>query len=86
MTHLARVFQSGNSQAVRLPKEFRFSVDRVEVTQEGDALILRPHVDQKEPWASMKQALRRSGGDDFGAGGRDQPAPQDRPGLDTVFE
>ena len=29
MPHLARVFQSGNSQAVRLPKEFRFNVDRV---------------------------------------------------------
>ncbi len=35
-----------NSQAVRLPKEFRFNVDRVEITQEGDALILRPHVEQ----------------------------------------
>lgn len=86
MAHLARVFQSGNSQAVRLPKEFRFSVDRVEVTQEGDALVLRPHVGQKEPWASLKQALRRSAGSDFEAGGRGQPAPQDRPDLDAVFE
>jgi hypothetical protein len=30
MPHIARVFQSGNSQAVRLPKEFRFNVDRVD--------------------------------------------------------
>ncbi len=42
MPQYARVFQSGNSQAVRLPKEFRFDVDQVEVTREGDAVILRP--------------------------------------------
>ncbi len=45
MRHLARVFHPGNSQTVRLPKEFRFNVERVEITQEGDALILRPHVE-----------------------------------------
>lgn len=86
MVRFARVFQLGNSQVVRLPEEFRFSVDRVEVTREGGAVILRPHVDQKEPWASLRQALRRSGGNHFGAGGRDWPAPQDRPDLDTAFE
>ena len=37
----ARVFQSGNSQAVRLPKEFRFSADRVEIFRRGDEVILR---------------------------------------------
>lgn len=36
----ARVFKSGNSQAVRLPKEFRFDVDEVEVTRRGDDIIL----------------------------------------------
>lgn len=38
---LARVFQSGNSQAVRLPKEFRFDVDQVEIFRRGDEIILR---------------------------------------------
>lgn len=38
---LARVFQSGNSQAVRLPKEFRFDVDEVEIFRRGDEIILR---------------------------------------------
>lgn len=37
----ARVFQSGNSQAVRLPKEFRFSSDRVEIIRRGNEVILR---------------------------------------------
>ncbi len=39
---VARVFQSGNSQAVRLPKEFRFDVDEVEILRRGDEVVLRP--------------------------------------------
>ena len=38
----ARVFMSGRSQAVRLPKEFRFDVDRVVVRREGRHVILSP--------------------------------------------
>ncbi len=38
---IARVFQSGNSQAVRLPKEFRLNVDQVEIFRRGDEIILR---------------------------------------------
>ena len=86
MAHLARVFQSGNSQAVRLPKEFRLDVDRVEITQEGDAIILRPHVEEVEPWASVKAAISRGFSDDFLAQGREQPDMQERDGLDAVFK
>ena len=42
MAHIAKVFQSGNSQAVRLPKDFRLDVSEVEITREGDALTLAP--------------------------------------------
>ena len=38
----AKVFWTGRSQAVRLPKEFRFDTDIVRVHREGDALILEP--------------------------------------------
>jgi antitoxin VapB len=37
----ARVFKSGNSQAVRLPKEFRFHSKEVEIVRRGDEVILR---------------------------------------------
>jgi antitoxin VapB len=37
----ARVFKSGNSQAVRLPKEFRFSGAEVEIFRRGDEIVLR---------------------------------------------
>lgn len=40
---LASVFKNGRNQAVRLPKEFEFEgVSEVEITREGDALVLRP--------------------------------------------
>ncbi len=38
----ARVFMSGRSQAVRLPKEFRFDVDRVIIRREGRHVVLSP--------------------------------------------
>lgn len=38
----AKVFQQGNSQAVRLPKEFRFSEDEVYIKREGDTVVLLP--------------------------------------------
>jgi antitoxin VapB len=37
----AKVFRSGNSQAVRLPKEFRFATDEVEIFRRGDEVVLR---------------------------------------------
>jgi len=43
-THLlrARIFKNGRSQAVRLPKEFRFAGEEVSIRREGDAVILEP--------------------------------------------
>ncbi|MGR4842609.1 antitoxin [Rhizobium sp. LARHSG275] len=86
MPQYARVFQSGNSQAVRLPKEFRFDVDQVEVTREGDAVILRPRADRNMRWASLHSALERGLSDDFMAEGREQPEEQERPGLQDLFK
>ena len=37
----AKVFKSGNSQAVRLPKEFRLRGPEVEITRRGDEIVLR---------------------------------------------
>jgi len=42
LTQRARVFWSGRSQPVRLPKAFRLSVDQVEIRKDGDALVLEP--------------------------------------------
>jgi antitoxin VapB len=37
----ARVFRSGNSQAVRLPKQFRLTATEVEISRNGDEIVLR---------------------------------------------
>jgi antitoxin VapB len=73
----ARVFKSGNSQAVRLPKEFRFSVKEVEIYRRGREVVLRepPH-----NLSAAFAALAAMPGD-FMAGGRGDDVPQDREAL-----
>ncbi len=46
----AKVFTTGRSQAVRLPKAFRFATSEVTIERQGDAVILRPKVQTKDEW------------------------------------
>jgi len=69
----AKLFKSGRSQAVRLPKEFRFEGDEVMVTRLGAAVVLLP---KNHDWAVMFGALDGFG-EDFMAE-REQPALQER--------
>ena len=46
----AKIFITGRSQAVRLPKAFRFNTPEVTIERQGDAIILRPKVQSKEEW------------------------------------
>lgn len=73
----ARVFKSGNSQAVRLPKEFRFEVDEVDISRRGSEVILRL------PKRSLSRAFDAltSMPKDFMSGRRRDPKPQKRRGL-----
>jgi antitoxin VapB len=70
----AKVFQSGNSQAVRIPKEFHLEGGEVEIRRQGGSLILRP---RKESWAALIESLKMFT-DDFMEDGRRQPPTQDR--------
>ena len=70
----ARVFQSGNSQAVRLPKEFRFEADQVEIFRQGNDIVLR----QVPVNAAAVFDLLSSLPDDFMAEGRQDTPPQER--------
>ena len=42
MESVAKIFQNGRSQAVRLPKEFRFKGNEVKISKKGDMVILEP--------------------------------------------
>lgn len=61
----AKVFMSGRSQAVRLPKAFRFDTKEVTIERNGDAVIMRPKRTQDEWWAEVAQALEGFEGMDF---------------------
>jgi len=39
---IAKVFKNGRSQAVRIPKRFRFKTDQVSIRRKGDSIILTP--------------------------------------------
>ena len=74
--HTARLFQSGRSQAVRLPKEFRFAGTEVAVRHFGNGVLLLPLDD---PWQTLEEGLAA-----FEPGftlQREQPALQARPDI-----
>ena len=50
----AKVFKNGRSQAIRLPKECRFSSDEVIVNKIGDVVILLP---KENKWDSFMRAI-----------------------------
>ena len=50
----AKIFENGRSQAVRLPKKFRFNTDEVIVQQLGDAVILVP---KESMWQTFMDGL-----------------------------
>jgi antitoxin VapB len=77
----AKVFWSGRSQAVRLPKEFRFAGAEVRIRRHGNAVILEPLT---EDW-SWLDALAGKLDEDFVHAVNEQPLAQERGGLDELF-
>ena len=55
MTVMAKVFQNGRSQAIRIPKEFRVYTDEVCIDKIGDTLIIKPKIEKK--WDMFFDAL-----------------------------
>ena len=54
MTSIAKIFRNGASQAVRLPREFRFDVDEVCIKRIGSAVLLFP---RNAAWSLMGETL-----------------------------
>ena len=73
----AKLFENGRSQAVRLPKECRFSGDEVAVNKIGDIVILMP---KENKWGGFLNSLEMFS-DDFMSSGREQPPVQEREAL-----
>lgn len=74
----AKVFWSGRSQAVRLPREFRFDTEQVRIRRQGDALILEPI---RDDWGWL-DAVTGPVDADFEAAALARSDAQDRPELE----
>ena len=73
----AKLFENGRSQAVRLPKEYRFNGDEVAINKVGDIVILMP---KENKWSAFLNSLEPFS-DDFMSDGREQPVVQEREAL-----
>jgi antitoxin VapB len=73
----SKVFISGNSQAIRLPKEYQVEDKELFIKKVGSTIILFP---KNKPWEAFERSLKEFS-DDFMANGREQPEMQERKGL-----
>ena len=74
----AKLFRNGQSQAVRLPKEFRFKGDKILIKKIGNAVIL---FSIRNPWESLFNSLNKFSADFMES--REQPPQQER---EDIFE
>lgn len=75
MTTKAKVFSSGRSQAIRLPKEFRVSGKEVHLTRVPGGILIR----EGDPWDDFEESCRQLGDEFFQAmERRDRKTPQHR--------
>lgn len=77
----AKIFWSGRSQAVRLPKDFRFNGKEVRIRRHGNVVILEPLA---QSWAWL-DAISENLDDDFVNAVHEQFGSQERPELDKLF-
>ncbi len=68
----AKLFRNGESQAVRLPKEFRFAGNEVFIKRVGDAVVLLP---KAKSWDTLIESLAKFPADFMND--REQPAEAD---------
>ncbi|MDX9715671.1 MAG: type II toxin-antitoxin system VapB family antitoxin [Dissulfurispiraceae bacterium] len=72
----SKVFTSGNSQAVRLPKQYQVKDSELFIQKIGDLILLFP---KNKPWTAFEESLNEFPADFF-AEGRQQPKIQKRKG------
>ena len=72
--HITRPFMSGRSQAIRIPKEYRFEDTELIVNRVGQSLVITPKNALQETFYSSLAMFT----DDFMADGRPEEAPNER--------
>jgi antitoxin VapB len=69
-----KVFKSGNSQAIRIPKEYQVDVEELIINKIGNTIVL---FSQNDPWELFKKSLTEFS-EDYFIEGRNQPEIQKR--------
>ena len=82
MMDTAKLFKTGRSQAVRLPKKYRFEGEAVRIRKHGNGVILEPIAKNDWTWLRDLEPLN----DDAVAAALEDLPQQERPGLDTMFD
>ena len=80
MPTTAKLFRNGRSQAVRLPREFRFEGDRVRVRRAGRGVLVEPMFTDVDAW--FAELDRFVAAEPFMQEGRQQPATPERDVFD----
>ena len=75
MTTTAKLFKNGRSQAVRLPREFRFEGDRVRIRRSGRGVLVEPMFKDVSTWFAE---LDRLDSEPLMPKGRQQPPTPER--------
>jgi antitoxin VapB len=81
--HVAKLFRNGRSQAVRLPREFRFDGDIVRIRRTSEGVLLEPLIPDAAQWFAALDLINQSegsrGSGRFMEKGRRQPRTPRRP-------
>ena len=77
----AKLFRTGRSQAVRLPKAFRFEGEAVRISRVGQKVVLEP---LEQGWDWLDGVVGQTS-PDFMKEGREQPEAEERPALGKLF-
>jgi len=72
-SQIAKIFMNGRSQAIRLPKEFRFNTDEVYITKQGQNIIITAKIPTWDEFFDCNSAFT----DDY-LNERDDTQPQER--------
>jgi len=75
--YITKIFKSGNSQAVRIPKEYKIKENELFINKIGNSIIIFP---KNDPWKTLKESLSDFS-EDFFEDGRNQPGMQKREKL-----
>ena len=82
----AKIFWSGRSQAVRIPKEFRFDATEVNIRREGNSVVLELPAPKEDDWTWLDRVVGQFSEEALQAMEEARTEDQERSDLDKLFK